>query len=58
MKHKTAFKIIRRQIVQFAMRTHGIVKVHTMEIQSGDEGATPHFKVVQFFMNLAENFSR
>ena len=21
-------------------------------------GATPHFKVVQFFMNLAENFSR
>ena len=34
IKPKTAFEIIRRQIVQFAMKTHKVVKVHTIEIQS------------------------
>lgn len=48
MKSKTAFKIIRRQIVLFAMKTHGVVKVHSLEIQSGDEVYIPHYKVVQF----------
>lgn len=43
IKPQTVFKIIWRQIVQFAMRTHEIVEVHTIEIQSGDEAHKPSF---------------
>ena len=57
MKPQTRFKISWRLIVLFAMRAHRVVKVHTIEILSWGEDA-PHFKVVQFFINLAENFPR
>ena len=56
VKPQTVFKIIWRQIVQFAMRTHEIVEVHTIEIQSGDEAPPFILRLYNFYESRGEFF--
>ena len=58
MTPETAFKIIRRQIVQFAIRTHEVVEVHTVEIQSGDEAPPLILRLYNFYESRGEFFEK